>query len=357
MKKIAAYIIPLTICFLTACSQYVIPPDKVLRPVEVIELHPESFYSQKQFSGILQSTEKSKLSFRVPGMIEQIFVKEGEKVKKGQLLARLDPHDFEVKLSELRARNDEAKAAYDLAEIELTRVKQATDDDAIAKINLDRAISGYKRSEAMLDVMQKNIQKAQDALSYTELKAPFDGVIALQRFDKFEQILPGLSMFTLHKLDTLEAVIDVPENMMALFITAKKASVHWYKSDMVVNATYYERSTQPDPIKQTYRVTFKLDNVPVEVLPGKSITLSIAMQQSEDNFCLPYSALVGESSSQYLLTVVKGKVKEVPVQVEEFDANVVCLKGDLQEGQKVIVTGASFLEQGDSVGPMLFVKR
>jgi RND family efflux transporter MFP subunit len=353
----SVYIIPLAFCFLTACSQDIVEPEKAFRSVEVTELHPESFYSQKQFTGVIQSSQKSKLSFRVPGVIEEVLVKEGESVKKGQLLARLDPHDFEVHLSELMARRDEATAAFDLAKIELDRIKQATDDDAIAKVNLDRAISGFKRSEAMVNVMQKNIQKAQDALSYTQLKAPFDGVIAQQKIDVFEQVIPGISIFTLHKLDTLEAVIDVPENMIEQLNSVEKAKVQWYNSNTIIDATFQEKSTQPDPIKQTYKVSFKLANVPKGILPGKSITLSIAVEPEEDNFCLPYSAIVGEHSSQNIFTVEQGKINTVPVQVETLNANLVCLKGDLKTGQKVVVTGAPFFKQGDSVGPMLFVNR
>ena len=357
MKKITTCIIPIAIFFLTACSQDIAEPEKTFRSVEVTELHPESFYSQRQFSGVIQSAQKSKLSFRVPGVIEQVLVKEGENVKKGQLLARLDPHDYEVHLSELMARSDEVTAAFDLAKIELDRIKQATDDDAIAKVNLDRAISGFKRSQAMVNVMQKNIQKAQDALSYTQLKAPFDGVIAQQRVDVFEQVIPGISIFTVHKLDALEAVIDVPENMIEQLTSVQNAKVQWYNSDKAINATFQEKSTQPDSIKQTYRVSFKLADVPKGILPGKSITLRIAIEPEKDNFCLPYSAIVGENSSQNIFTVEQGKINTVPVQIATLNENLVCLKGNLKTGQKVVVTGASFFKQGDTVGPMLFVKR
>ncbi|GLS92106.1 hemolysin D [Psychromonas marina] len=357
MKTLTPYIIPLSLCFLSACAQEVIPPEKSLRSVEVLSLHSESYYAKKQFSGVIQSVQSSDLSFRVPGVIEKIYVKEGQAVKKGQLLAHLDPHDFNVHLSELNARNEEAEAAYDLAKIELSRVQQATDDDAIAKINLDRAISTYKRSKAMLDVMQKNIEKGTDALAYTELKAPFDGVIATQRHEQFEQILPGISIFTLHQLDALEAVIDVPENMMSQFSESQKATVNWQGNDAKIDAILVEKSTNPDLIKQTYSVTFNLQSAPANILPGKSITLSININQPKDSFCLPYSAIVGDKAGQFLLTVEEGKVKQLPVSIEQYQAQSVCVKGALEEGQAIIVTGASYMNQGDAVGPLLFVTR
>ncbi|MCC4820996.1 biotin/lipoyl-binding protein, partial [Vibrio lentus] len=90
--------------------------------------------------------------FRVPGTIQKMMVSVGDSVKKGQPLAQLDPHDYQVALEELQARALEAKSAHKLAKSELVRVKQAIADNAIADVNLDRAISGYERSEAAVKV-------------------------------------------------------------------------------------------------------------------------------------------------------------------------------------------------------------
>ncbi|MCV5276044.1 hypothetical protein OFC49_35485, partial [Escherichia coli] len=72
----------------------------------------------------------------------------------------------------------EAQSAHKLAKAELKRVKQATSDDAIASVNLDRAISSYERSLSAVKVVEKNIQRAKDALRYTTLRAPFTGIVA-----------------------------------------------------------------------------------------------------------------------------------------------------------------------------------
>ncbi|MCV5664160.1 biotin/lipoyl-binding protein, partial [Escherichia coli] len=84
--------------------------------------------------------------FRVPGTVESVFVNKGSVVEKGQVIATLDKHDYQVSLEELQARMLEAQSAHKLAKAELKRVKQATSDDAIASVNLDRAISSYERS-------------------------------------------------------------------------------------------------------------------------------------------------------------------------------------------------------------------
>lgn len=104
---------------------------------------------------------KSRFIFRVPGTINNIAVKAGDSVVKGQLIAQLDDHDYQVVLQELEAKMLEAQSAHKLAKAELQRVQQAAQDDAIAQVNLDRAISGYERSQSAIKVVKKisNAQK------------------------------------------------------------------------------------------------------------------------------------------------------------------------------------------------------
>ena len=189
------------------------------RPVQVLLLDDSQQNNVRHFSGVLEATKTAHLAFKVPGTIEAILVSTGDSVVKGQVLAQLDPHDYQVTVVELKARLAEANAGHDLAKVELERVKTAIADDAISQVNLDRAQSGYKRSLAMVNVMTQNLQKAQDALSYTQLTAPFSGVIGAKNQQTFEQTAPGTALFSLHQLGNMKAVIDVPENLMPYLLT------------------------------------------------------------------------------------------------------------------------------------------
>ncbi|GAM68281.1 membrane fusion protein [Vibrio sp. JCM 19236] len=155
--------------------------DKSPRPVNVIELGDYQGDFQQIFAGRLESVYEAHVSFRVPGTIEAIYVSPGDQVKKGDKLAQLDAHDYQVALIELEARLSEAESAKRLAESELRRVKQAISENAIAKVNLDRARSGYERARAAVEVVKQNIIKAEDAIRYTTLRAPFDGVVGQQK--------------------------------------------------------------------------------------------------------------------------------------------------------------------------------
>jgi len=352
MKHSSLFILaPLTALLLTSCSEVPAPKaDKAPRPVQVIKLGKQSPNNLKRFSGVLEAADTANLAFKVPGTIEKILVKTGDKVTKGQVIARLDPHDYQVTVMELEARREEAKAAQALAEIELKRVKQATGDNAISAVNLDRAISGYKRSSAMVKVINQNLQKVQDALAYTELKAPFNGVIGNRFSEQFEQAVPGLPVFTLHQPDQLQAVIDVPENLMAKLSDTHTAVVSWYGTELPVSAQLKEVSTLPDPIKQTYTLTFLLDTTNADLLPGKAIQLDVPFGHKEEGYCVPYSAIVNADMGSAVYVVKDGKAAQTHVDVTFVHANQACITGELQDGDQLVTAGTHFLKPGQQVG-------
>lgn len=338
-------------------AQVETPSEPMGYRVQVVQLQSASERSQKVFTGKLQSTKSAAVSFRVPGTIQTIKVKTGDTVKKGQLLAELDPHDYEVALEELEARALEAKSAFKLSKIELARVQQAIDDNAIAGVNLDRAISTFERSEAAVKVVDQNILRAKDTISYTQLRAPFDGVIARSNYDQFEQILPGVEAFTVHEPTQLEVSVDVPENLIHQFKNDQSADISWYNASSKLSGFATEIGSLPHPIKQTYTVTFSVDpqsllKKDVNVLPGKAVTLTTQLGELSTDFCVPYSAIVGNGEEQFVYVVEDKKTVQKPIEITSLEADTSCIKADLKAGDYVVVSGAAYLKENQSISSM-----
>ncbi|ULN65755.1 efflux RND transporter periplasmic adaptor subunit [Vibrio gigantis] len=321
-------------------------PQKQTRPIQVIQLEPLSHQVEKFFTGKLQSSETAGVAFRVPGTIQNMMVSVGDSVKKGQPLAQLDPHDYQVALEELQARSLEAKSAHKLAKAELARVKQAIADNAIADVNLDRAISGYERSEAAVKVVEQNIRRAKDSIRYTQLLAPFDGVVASSNFDQFEQVLPGISVFTIHNPDQLEVKIQVPENLIHEFKPKQTAVINWYGSEEKLIGYAAEIATSPHPIKQTYAVTYHVESADKSILPGKAVTLMTQLGEPTNNFCLPYSTIVNQSGIEQVFTIQNEQAHGVTVDVVSMSKNTVCVESALNDGDFVVVSGAQYVTEG-----------
>ncbi|MDA0148292.1 efflux RND transporter periplasmic adaptor subunit [Vibrio sp. LaRot3] len=320
------------------------------KTVQVVELAEPDSRSTKHFSGVVGAIDSADLSFRIPGTIESVLVSKGDMVKKGQIIATLDPHDYQVTVQELEARLLEAESAHKLAKAELKRVKQATNDDAIAAVNLDRAISGYERSLAAIKVVQKNIQRAKDMLSYTELKAPFDGVVGSVNNEKFEQVIPGVAFATLQNDMQLEVDIDVPENLISEFELGQIGAVTWYQGNTELVGNVSEIAPIPHLIKQTYTVTYTLEKGDERLFPGKVVSVSASLGSENEDHCVPYSALVGEKQSMHVNLVRENRIVSTPVNLRSIDAYQACVQAEMQSGDLVVVSGSQYLADGDKVG-------
>lgn len=325
------------------------------RPIQVIEVAGSSAELNKSFSGTVAAKEIADLSFRVPGTLTSVLVKKGDHVESGQVLARLDPHDYQVSLDELNARMLEAKSAHKLAKAELRRIKQATSDDAIASVNLDRAISSYERSVSAVKVVEKNIQRAKDALRYTELRAPFSGIVGEVKAEQFEQTTPGLSVVTLQQDNNWEVDIDVPENLIQDFTLGQNATFTWYGSEQLQVATVSEIAPKKHQLKQTYTVTLDVNSETAELFNGKAVTVTTQFAPKASSHCFPYSALVGEKASLHVNVVREETVRQESVNLNSIDAYQACVSGNFSQGDYVVISGSHYLNEGDAA-PNLTIK-
>ena len=327
--------------------------EKPLRPVKVINLSSGTDHSTAQFTGVLQSAERANLAFRVPGQLEEILVKEGMSVQKGELLARLDPHDFQIAVSTFEANRLKAKAAYKFAQTHNKRVNTAALDNAIAAIKLEQSAAELSAAAANIKVIKQGLQRAKNALSYTRLSAPFAGVVGQVKPKAYEQVLPGVPVITLQQQGELEVVVDVPERLLHQFSIGQQGTVHWQGGDRKIAVKVTEISSVARKISRTYDVTMRFNEVTKGLIPGKSVLVDMPIVQTDDSFCIPYKAILlnGEQASIFVVT---GKTaQQRPVKIIRTLENQACIQGDLQGNETIISAGIHYLKEGQQLGKLI----
>ena len=141
-----------------------------------VGVSPES--GGRAFPGQAEANEEAELSFRVGGSLIELSANVGDKVKKGQVLANLDPTDFQVRLRDAEAELSSAEANLEVANVMLTRTRNLFEKRAGPQVDVDRAAAQVETGKANIAALRTKRDIAQSELSYAQLTAPFDGVIA-----------------------------------------------------------------------------------------------------------------------------------------------------------------------------------
>jgi RND family efflux transporter MFP subunit len=179
---------------LSACSgpQEELPPPPV-RPVKLFTVEGSDGAALRRFPGAISASQRAELSFRVNGVLQEILVKEGDQVKKGQVLARLDPTDYRIRVSD-------RQATFDSTEKNFNRAKELIQDGNISQTDYDRVEANFRTSEAALKLAKQD-------LAYTRLQAPFAGSIGRRDVENFEEIQAKQAIFQLQNVDQLDVAI------------------------------------------------------------------------------------------------------------------------------------------------------
>ncbi len=351
-----------TIIILSACGaeEQAAPPPPV-RPVKLFVVEGAGADALRRFPGAIDASQRAELSFRVGGTMQEILVKEGDAVKKGQVLARLDQTDFKTRMSDRQATFDNADKNYQ-------RGKELVDKGAISKLNFDQLEANYRTSLAALELTRQE-------LAYTELKAPFTGSIGQRHVENFEEVKNNQPIFQLQNVNRLDVAIDLPENLvrslqkegqqgnMDRSEKAKLAKAYASFEDRAQEQFplgFKEVATRADSQTQTFRVTFTMPQPDqFRVLPGMtaSVFLDLSSLTNPDTAkWVPITAVVADSGLESRIWVLDGEsmtVSAKPVTIGRLSGRNIEVSGGLEGGEEIVSVGAAYLSEGMHVSRMI----
>jgi len=345
---LASTLLPLFL--LTACSEDTQLPEAESRPVKTMLVGGVTAGDFRQFPGVVDAIQKADLSFRVHGKLNLILVREGDMVKKDQLLAKLDPTDYQIVLNDRKASYATATANYD-------RAKTLVAKDAISKAEHDKIRAAYHTARANLDAAEQD-------LKYTSLKATFPGYIAKRHVENFEEVRRKQKIFSLQDISELEIKIDVPETIMIQLrraiepgkVTRPKRDIYAVFDqikDVKFPLTVKEFSTKANVNTRTFQATLKMDHPKdYNVLPGMTATVFAQVFSSEGgddvSVLLPLSAVISDPDKNPSVWIVDDNTMTVsskPVTAGIMTDNSILVSG-LEPGERVVTAGAAFMREG-----------
>jgi RND family efflux transporter MFP subunit len=338
------------IAILGGCDKKkVAEPD--IRPVRTSTVEPGAGTEKTTLTGEIRARYETDLGFRIDGKIIERPVDIGSTVRKGDLLAQIDPQPRQQDLQSARA--DAAAAQATLARNQSTEARQAQllKDGFATRATYDDALAGLRTAQSQVASTSARLTQAEENLGYTQLRADADGVISTVSASTGQVVSAGQHVVRLAQPGEREAVFNVSEAILAASpkkppVTVVLSSNH---SISVVGSVRYV-SPQADATTRTYEVRISLPNAPVEMRMGATVTGSVSLDRS-DLVELPGSALF-EQDGKPAVWVVDSKAGTVflkPVSVGRFTGDRIVLSGGLDKGDVVVTAGVQKLIPGQKV--------
>ena len=335
---------------LSACTPKP-PATEALRPVHVAEVRYQNVVEATRYFGSVQSRYEVDQAFRVGGKVVKRYVDVGQTVREGDVLAVLDDEDYRLTEAAARQQLEAATARARQAESDWRRLQALKSDGSVSESDDEHAESELRTSRAAAEAEARKLDLARNQVKYTELHAPSGGVVTSVRFEVGQVVAAGQPVVAIANEGTPEIVVDVPEDDLAAFKTARYRATLASAPDDTFELTLRELSAQAALQTRTYRA--RLMPATPRALPlGATATLVVERTTADSlTAVIPASALT-QSEGQPAVWVVRradaaanGTVELIHADVHGYKSDEVLISG-VPAGSLVVTAGVQKMAPG-----------
>ncbi|QZE14837.1 efflux RND transporter periplasmic adaptor subunit [Halosquirtibacter laminarini] len=333
MEGIIRYImIGIVLIAVIACSSDIVKKEDTLRRVKYKIVEAEASVKVENCYGVIKEQEQMKLSFRKPGPVLRLFKKEGEYVKKGEVLASMDDRDYKLKFQA-------TKYKYGQLSSEVGRLKALYRSHNLADNDYEKAISGLQQLKVMLE-------NDKNALKDMTLRAPFDGVVQKVIVHEGELVSAGMTVYSLVRSNALRVRVSVPYSIVLKSAQLKSA---------IATSSYYKGHSFPlsfigSTIKpesnNLYAMWFSIKSTnKVPLVSGMNLQIALKFDVPADTYIrIPLCSCIHENSHSYVFCYRDGKVLKRTIELLDLYRDGYASVYGLSGGDTLITAGVHSLE-------------
>ena len=332
---------------ISACSEEKAEVKQVIRPVKVVEIAKAGDTRKLDYSGSVKARTEMNLGFRVAGKITERLVDIGDKVKPGDVLARMDSTDYQLAVKTAEANLAAAQKGVETADLVNKRNQQLFDKNVSPKSQLEQASLSYDQAVSSRDAAASALDQAKNQVSYAELKADHNGIVTTISADVGQVVASGTPVVAVAVDGEKEVQIAVPENDIAEFKPGKTVKASFWADDkLVLDGKVREVSGSADQQSRTFAVRVSLPNDP-RVLLGMTATIEADVSNSNSYVSIPLSALAEKDGKQMVWTVDRNTatVHGRAIKVADFTGDGVHVTEGLDTGDLVVSAGTQFMTE------------
>ena len=334
-------------------------PEPIVRPVRYLPVYESGAMRVRTFSGVAKSSEQASLSFKVAGTVQELPARVGNQVQAGQLVAALDPTDFELQVEESRAGLERAQAEARNSEADYKRMQALYENRNASRNDLDAARTGFESSQAAVTAAQKQLELATRQRGYARLSAPVAGAIARVPVSLNENVSAGQTVAVLESGSHPEVEVGIPGVLIAEVREGAKVTVTFDalpKREFA--ATITEVGVSSTTSGATFPVTVQLDVPDTSVRSGMAAEVAFPFSSGTTpaRIYVPPVAVGEDRSGRFVFVVQRqagddqlGTAQRRDVQIGALTQDGLEVLEGLSDGDLLVTAGVSRIVEGQVV--------
>lgn len=307
-------------------------------PVNAITLtlSPTTITDRINLPGSVEPWTKLRLMAKINGTVTEVLKREGERVKKGDLLARIEDDDYRIAF-------ERAEAAYKLAKTDYNRDKSIHDKGVIPTATLDANRTNMQTAKADYD-------NAKLMLSRTTVTSPMEGIIRRMDAKVGLQLSVGDPIGEILEIDRMKGVIGIPESDVTAVRQLESVDITVQAlDDKVIKAKKHFLSPSPETFARLYNLELEIDNSNGEVLAGMFVRADVVKKRIENILSVPFYSVISRNDEQYVYVEQEGVAKKRHVKLGIMEEWMVQVTEGLKPGDKILVEGHRDVEDSQKI--------
>lgn len=335
---------------LSGCNEKKEETAEVIRPVKVVEIAQADTTRKLDYSGAVRARTDMNLGFRVNGKIVERKVDIGQRVKPGDVVARMDATDYVLAVRRSQADLDAAEKQVQTTELARNRAQTLFDKNVTSKSQLEQAELSYEQAVSTRDSAASALTEAKNQVAYADLTSDMNGIVTAINADVGQVVSSGTPVITVAVDGEKEVQVAVPEMDIAQFKVGKDVKARfWSDAALVLDGKVREVSGSADQ-SRTFAVRVSVPNDP-RVLLGMTATIEALADNTQPYVSIPLSALAQRDGLQIVWLVDRsaGTVHSRAIKVADFSDDGVRVADGLKTGDVVVAAGTQFMSENMKV--------
>lgn len=322
------------------------PAAEAPTPVRVQRIEVGTAAEARAYTGVVRARYETDLGFRVNGKITERLVNIGDRVKKDQPLARLDPTDYNLAVKSDEAELDAARSSLAQAAADEKRYAQLLKDGWVSQAAYDQKKAAADGARGRVERDERALDLARNQLAYTELRANEAGAVTALPVEAGQVVAAGQLVVRVAQLAEREVAVAIPESHLDDTRASTAIVDLWSNGSRHYHSALREFSPQADPITRTYQARFTIEGADDAVALGMTATVRLTPQQGRQVVRLPLGSIYsdGGGASVWVVTEDNAHLVKTPVEVIEFRQNDVLIASGLHGNERIVALGAQLLD-------------